>query len=117
MSWTKEDQARLDHLRGEELAGTLAGPELEELSTLMTRVEAEEAQALAPAMAHLREEVGALEEKISTLRGENEELARLLAQQQSLASDARRFLEELDRRRAAISSALARFAGGALPAT
>jgi len=49
------------------------------------------------------------------LEGENEELARLLAQQQSLAADARRFLVEFDQRRAAILGALARVSGGSLP--
>jgi SMC interacting uncharacterized protein involved in chromosome segregation len=115
MSWTKDSQARLDRLRHKELAGTLTEPEQVELAALMAQVEAEEAQVLAPAMKSLRAEVSEQERELGMLQGENEELARLLAQQQSLAADARRFLAEFDQRRAAILGALARFAGGPLP--
>jgi len=117
MSWTKESQARLDLLRSKELAGTLTEPEHMELAALMAQVEAEEAQAFAPAMNRLRAEVGELGNELGTLQGENEELARLLAQQQALAADARRFLTEFEQRRATILDALARFAGGPLRAT
>ena len=116
-SWTHDSQARLDRLRDRELAGALSEPERIELANLMAQVEAEEAQALAPAMNQLRAEVVAQEHELAVLQSENEELARLLAQQQSLAADARRFLAEFDERRAAILGALARFADGALPTT
>jgi multidrug efflux pump subunit AcrA (membrane-fusion protein) len=80
-SWTKDDLARLDGLRGRELAGALTEAEGNELAALMAQADAE--------------------------------LARLLAQQQSLAADGRRFLAEFDERRAAILGALARLANGA----
>ena len=115
MSWTKDNQARLDCLQDKELAGTLTEPEQVELAGLVAQVEAEEAQVLAPAMNHLRAEVAEQERELGTLEGENEALARLLAQQQSLAADARRFLVEFDQRRAAILGALARVSGGSLP--
>ncbi len=57
MNWTKDSQARLDSLRQKELAGMLTEPEHVELAGLMAQVEAEEAQALAPAMHRLRAEV------------------------------------------------------------
>ena len=117
MNWTKDSQARLDGLRQKELAGTLTEPEHVELAGLMARVEAEEAQALAPAMHRLRTEVGELEHELGAVQGENEELARLLAQQQALAADARRFLTEFELRRASILDGLARFAGVPLPTT
>ena len=117
MSWTKDSQARLDRLRNKELAGTLTAPERGELEALMAQIEAEEAQALAPAMGRLRAEVGELEQELSALQSTNEELARLLAQQQALAADGRRFLAEFEQRRASILDALARFAGGPLPTT
>jgi hypothetical protein len=117
MSWTKDSQARLDRLRGNELAGTLTEPEKVELAALMAQVEAEEAQALAPAMNRLRAEVGELGRELDSVQGENEELARLLAQQQALAADARRFLAEFEQRRASILDALARFTGDPLPTT
>ncbi len=117
MNWTKDNQTRLDGLRQKELAGTLAAPEQVELASLMAQVEADEARSLAPAMHRLRTEVGELEHEIGVVQGENEELARLLAQQEALAADARRFLAEVEQRRASILDGLARFPGIALPTT
>lgn len=117
VSWTKDNQALLDSLRSKELAGTLTEREQNELAGLMAQVEAEEALALAPAMSRLRAEADELGRALATVQGENEELARLLAQQQALAADARRFLVEFERRRAAISDALARFADGSVTTT
>ena len=117
MSWTSQDQARLDHLRDKELAGALAEPEAGELAALLATIEAEEAQVLAPAMARLRAEVEQTGHQLSAVQQENEELARLLSQQQSLAEDARRFLAELDQRQGSILDALARIAGDPVSAT
>ncbi len=117
MSWTKETQARMDDLRDKELTGTLTSREQAELAGLMAQVEAEEARTLAPAVARLRTEVTDLEEGLAKVQDENKELARVLAQQQSLAADGRRFLAEFDQRHASILDALARFAGGPLPVT
>lgn len=116
MSWTKDDQTKLDLLRGKELAGTLTGPENAELAALMARVEAEEAVALAPEMARLRAEIVGVADDLHRVERESEELARLMAQQQTLVADARRFLDEFDRRRASILDGLARITGGPLPA-
>jgi hypothetical protein len=113
MSWTKDNQARLDRLRAKELDGTLSGTEQAELAALMAQVEAEEAQVLAPAMNRLRGEMGEFDD----VQSENEEVARLLAQQQALAADARRFFAEFEQRRASILRGLARCAGGTLPPT
>ncbi len=114
-SWTKDSQAGLDRLRDRELAGVLTEPERIELAALLAQVEAEEAYVLAPAMSRLRAKVAAQEQELVVLQARNEELARLLAQQQSLTADARRFLAKFDERRAAILGALARFADGARP--
>jgi hypothetical protein len=117
MSWTKETQARLDDFREKELAGALAAAEQPELVALMALVEAEEAQSLAPATTRLRDDVEELVREVHGVEIRNEELARLLAQQQQLAADARRFLAEFDQRRSSLLDALARVAGGPLPAT
>lgn len=116
MSWTEEDQSKLDRLRGKELAGTLTEPEQAELAALMARVEADEAAVLAPEMARLRAEARELAAELASVQGENEQLAHLMAQQQALVADARRFLEEFDRRRASILDGLVRIAGGPRPA-
>jgi DNA repair exonuclease SbcCD ATPase subunit len=111
------DAGKLDRLREKERAGALTAAEQPELAALMAEVEAEEAQALAPAMTRLRDDVEALAQEVRGVESRNEELARLLAQQQQLAADAHRFLAEFDQRRATILDALARVAGGPLPAT
>jgi hypothetical protein len=111
MSWTKDDQTRLDCLRDQELAGTLTAPEEAELAALMAQVEAEEAEALAPEVARLRSEVANVADELDRTERENEGLARLMVQQEALVADAHRFLEEFDRRRASILDGLARIAG------
>ncbi len=116
MSWTNDDQANLNLLRGKELAGTLTDAEQGELGKLMARVEDEETAALAPEMKRLRDDVAAMPDKIREVEMENEELARLMAQQQALVADAGKFLGEFDRRRASILDGLARIAGGPLRA-
>jgi hypothetical protein len=116
MSWTKDDQSKLDRLRGKEPSGTLTEPEQAELAALTARVEAEEAVVLAPEVARLRAEAGDLAAELGRVEGENEQLAQLMAQQQALVADTRRFLEEFDRRRASILDGLARVARGPLPA-
>ncbi|MGK3967792.1 hypothetical protein WMF38_26925 [Sorangium sp. So ce118] len=116
MSWTKDDQSKLDLLRGKELSGTLTEPEQAELAALMARIEAEEAALLAPEMARLRAEAGDVAAELARVESENEQLAQLMAQQQALVADTRRFLEEFDRRRASILDGFARIAGGPLHA-
>ncbi|KYF57817.1 hypothetical protein BE04_01380 [Sorangium cellulosum] len=116
MSWTKDDQSKLDRLRGKELSGTLTEPEQAELTALMARIEAEEAALLAPEMARLRAEAGGVAAELARVESENEQLAQLMAQQQALVADTRRFLEEFDRRRASILDGFARIAGGPLHA-
>lgn len=116
MSWTQDDQTKLDYLRGKELSGTLTDAEQSELAALMARVEADEAAVLAPEIARLRAEAGEIAVELGRVGAENDELARLMAQQLALVADTRRFLDEFDRRRASILDALARIAGGPLPA-
>lgn len=76
MTWTKDDQARLDLLRGKELAGTLTEPEQADLAALMARIEAEEAVALAPAMARLRAEIAKTTDELHRIESEIEALKR-----------------------------------------
>lgn len=79
MSWTKDDQVKLDLLRGKELAGTLTESERADLARLMARVEADEVAALAPEMARLRNEIAETADELRRIESENEELARLMA--------------------------------------
>lgn len=117
MSWTDINQARLNHLRNLELTGVLSEVEQAELAALMAKVEADEVRVLAPALQRLRSEVREMEGEIATVQAQNQENARLLARQQTLAEDGRRFLAEFERRRASILDGLARLAGAPLPTT
>lgn len=117
MSWTDDEQDRLNRLRARELAGKLTAPEREELSALMAKVEAEEALLLAPEMSRLHIEASAVERELTRIEGSNEELAQLLAQQQALIADGQRFLADFDKRRGVILDGLSRIVGQPLPTT
>lgn len=68
-------------------------------------------------MNRLRKEMSERAHELTGVQTENEDLARLVAQQEALAVDARRFLAELEQRRASILDALARFVNGPLRTT
>ena len=117
MAWTNDHQQRLNHLRKQELIGTLTDDEQAELTALMTEVESEEARTLAATMDQLRFEVQTLEREIVDQQVKSEQQARLLARQQALVADGRRFLAEFEQRRASIVDGLARLANGVLAPT
>lgn len=117
MSWTDNKQARMNHLRNQELLGLLTEAEQAELRGLMAEVEAEEALVLTPALQRLRTEAGELERELAMVQAQNQESARLLARQQALAEDGRRFLAEFERRRISILDGLARLTRGLVPTT
>lgn len=114
MEWNAEAQARFDQLRLRELAGALTPQEEAELAALVAGLEADEARCLAPAAERLRAEHEALRERLRALQAENEELARLLSQQEQLAADGRRWLAEFEARHRLIHTAYARLTGEAL---
>jgi len=66
VSWTKENQARWDHLRAGELAGVLGEPEQAELAAFRDQIEAEGVDLLAPAMNSLRAELCMLEGELGS---------------------------------------------------
>lgn len=95
MTWTNDHQQRLNHLRKQELVGTLADFERTELEALMLEIESEEARTLAPSMQHLRADLQEQEREIAAVQAQNEEQARLLARQEAHAADARRLLADV----------------------
>ena len=114
MSWNAERQARLDQLRTREQAGLLAASEQTELAELMAALEADEASLIAPALTRLRAEQAMLRERLSVLQTENEELARLLGQQEQLAADARHWLSQFEQRHRSIQQTYTRLTGETL---
>lgn len=114
MNWNAKMQTRLDQLRAGELAGTLTAEEEAELTKLGEILEMDEAQRFAPAFTRLRTEQAALREKLKALQTGNEELAKLLHQQEQLVADAHRWLTQFEQRHLLIQQAYTRITGEAL---
>jgi hypothetical protein len=102
MEWDVEKQARLDALRAAELTDTLDEADEAELKALLELIEAEERERLAPALAQMREEQAALRQQVQESEVANEQLASLAAQQEQWLADARRLLQDLQRRHQAM---------------
>lgn len=100
--YSETEADRLLELRLKDLEGSLTAAEAEELANLMASLEAEEATTLAPAMATLQSEQEALRERLHKLQTENDELAKLLGQQEQLVNEARGWLLDFARRHKAI---------------
>jgi predicted nuclease with TOPRIM domain len=114
MNWNAEMQSRLDQLRANELTGTSTAEEKVELAKLIEILEAEEARQLAPALTRLRVEQAALREKLLALQANNEDLAKLLHQQEQLVVDTRRWLTQFDQRHRLIQQTYTRITGDTL---
>jgi predicted nuclease with TOPRIM domain len=111
MNWNAQMQARFDQLRASELAGSLGIEEETELAKLIEMLEAEEAQRFAPSFARMCAEQAALHEKLKTLQNGNEELAKLLHQQEQLVADAHRWLTQFEQRHLLIQQAYTKITG------
>lgn len=98
MEWDVEKQARLDVLHAAELTDNLDEADEAELKALLELIEAEERGRLAPALAQMREEQAVLRQQVQESEVANEQLASLAAQQEQWLADARRLLQDLQRR-------------------
>lgn len=114
MIWNSETQTRFDQLRIKELAGTLTAQEKVELGELVATLESDETNRLTLALDQARAEQAILRERFCTLQSENEELARLLGQQEQLVADARRWLAQFEQRHCLIQQTYARLTGQVL---
>ena len=81
MQWTDESAARFFDLRQRELLGTLGTEEQTELAALIADLEAQEAQQLARTIEHMHSEQNAIRLKLQKLQIENEDLSKVLNQQ------------------------------------
>ena len=90
MDWNDKQQARFDELRQRELAGSLTPAEQSELDTLIARLTQAADEVLSPAVARLQIEQAELQERLQRRQHENEELAKLLHQQEQLVTESRR---------------------------
>lgn len=114
MNWNAEMQSRFDQLRASELAGTLTAEEEAELTKLIESLEAEEARQLAPVLTRRSAEQTALREKLLALQADNEDLAKLLHQQEQLVADTRRWLTQFEQRHLLIQQTYTRITGDTL---
>lgn len=111
MSWSDEKQARFDELRERELAGMLNTAEQQELQALTAVLTQVADDALLPAIAKLQREQTMLEARLQQRQHENEELAKLLYQQEQLTAESRQWLRDFDRRHAQIRETYTRLTG------
>ena len=114
--WTTEQQSQLNGLRRKELLGMQTSAEREALAALMAAVEADEGHYQTVALEQARNEQAALRERLAAVQGENEELARLLSQQEQLVTDARRWLAQFEQRHLHIQQTYTRLTGEVLVA-
>lgn len=111
MEWFLSQQTRFDTLRVGELAGALTAPEQAELERLRGVLEAAEYRTLAPALTRWRAEQTVLREQLLQAQSENEALAQLVNQQEQLATEAREWLLQFERRHEALLHAYTRLTG------
>lgn len=115
MKWSDEKQAQFDELRQRELTGTISDAEQHELEALTNMLTQIADEALLPANERLQRELTELETRLKERQDENEELAKLLHQQEQLTAESRQWLHDFDRRHAQIREKYTRLTGEVLP--
>jgi hypothetical protein len=106
--WNEEKSRRLDELRREEAQRPLSAVEQAELSLLFGELEADEAQALKPALDRLAREAEELRTEKARAEAWARELERIVEQQEKLLAEARAYAGGLRLRRAALADEVRR---------
>lgn len=114
MNWSDEQQTRFDELRQQELVGTLNEAGIAELATLIALLTQDADDALLSAIDRLHNEQVVLEARLQQRQQENEELAKLMHQQEQLTAESRQWLRDFDRRHAQIRKTYTRLTGEVL---
>jgi small-conductance mechanosensitive channel len=109
-------QQRLDVLRVLGAQRCLTDEERMELEGLLQKLDAEEAEAMRPALEGMRQQQAALRNETDRLHAAAAELERIVAGQQQLLADARGYLAQLRARRAALADEYRRVTGRELTA-
>ena len=97
-------KARIGELRRREYAGTLTEAEREELDAIFAGMDAEETEALRPAMERMDQEQLAMQAEQARLVGEIEQLQRILAEQKALREEAQEYAARLRARNASLAA-------------
>jgi hypothetical protein len=100
--WDNEKRKQFEHLRQCEAEGRLTDAEGEILRGLLTELDAEEATTLHPAIERMRTGHGELTAEKERVDQENERLAKILAKQERLLSEAQDYLNHIRAERAAL---------------
>jgi hypothetical protein len=88
MRWSNEEAARFQALREQEARGELSPADRVELDALLADLDADEADALAPATQRLRAEAEAIAKETASLDAKARELLRIAEEQERLLADA-----------------------------
>lgn len=105
---------RLRALRSREGGGVLTAEERAELDAIFAVLDAEEAAALAPALARSRQRQAEMLEEQRLLEAQAKQLEQIVAAQTALLDGARTFLDELRVRRAKLASRYRKATGSEL---
>lgn len=111
MRWSDHKAARFQVLRKAEARGELLVAERAELDALLADLDADEADALRPAMEHLRMQAAAMAKETTSLDAKARELQRIAEEEEHLLADARASLERLRQRSAALAEEYLRVMG------
>jgi hypothetical protein len=114
--WNGDKQERLDLLRHREAQGKLTKAERTEMEALFAELDAEEAQALRPALVRSQQRQAELRNETEQLAREVQQLERILQEHEQLLRDARSYLTDLRARRAVLADEYRRVTGHELTA-
>lgn len=103
MRWTPQKSERFQVLRQGEAHGTLTDADRAELEGLFADLDADEADALRPALARMDAEAAGMEAEEVALDADARELARIAEEEERLLMEARAYLERLTQRSAALA--------------
>ena len=110
--WNDDKSRRFDGLRRDEARRALTDVEQAELDALSAELDAEEAQALQPALDRLAREAEDLRARKAQVEAQARELESVVAQQEKLLVEARAYAARLRLRRAALTDEFRRLKAG-----
>jgi len=109
--WNDKKSRRFQALRAAEARRPLTDAECAELSNLLEDLDADEADALRPAMEQMAAHAGDLAAEKAQLEAQADALARIVAEQKGLLADATAYLQKLRERSAALAEDYRRLMG------
>lgn len=111
MKWTEQKSERFQVLRHAEAHHTLSTADKAELEALLAQLDANESEALQPALRRMDAECAAMSTEKSNLDAQATELARIAIEEERLSTEARAYLEQLRQRSAVLAEDYRRATG------